>query len=131
MILNQYLTRRTYILLQFLYMYMRETFTTQLGATMQLFNNGITLDSSKEHEIVDNGVHGMDVTIIDNEGNTTLFHNITEVHHKYKQDSEWIEAFGEGIAFESDIHSGGCTRRIKDLLVVSISPSTKRHDYYC
>lgn len=94
---------------------------------MQLFNNGIALDTSKEHEIMVGGL-GMDVTHIDVHGHTTIMHNITEVHFMYPDgDSDF---FGHGCAFESDVHSGGCIKRLKDTLVISISPSSRVYDYW-
>lgn len=93
---------------------------------MLLLNNGITLDPTIEHEINADG-HGMDVTVIAKDGYTRTFHNCTEVHYMFPRT---IHSFGEACAFESDIHSTGCTRDLDNLMVISIATATQRHDNY-
>ena len=93
---------------------------------MLLLNNGITLDPTLEHEINADG-HGVDVTIIDKNGVTRIFHNCTEVHYMFPRTNY---SLGDACAFESDIHSTGCTRDVDSLLVISINTATQRHADY-
>lgn len=95
---------------------------------MLLLNNGITLDPTIEHEINADG-HGVDVTVIDKDGSTRIFHNCTEVHYMFPRITS-MSSFGEACAFESDIHSTGCTRDVDSLLVISINTATQRHEDY-
>lgn len=57
------------------------------------------------------------------EGAIEVMHNLTEVHYLYKTHGE-----GAGIAFESDIHAGGRTCKMRDIAVVSITRETKIHN---
>jgi hypothetical protein len=45
-------------------------------------------------------------------GSTSILHNITEIHHNY---NTVYASEGERIAFESDIHSTGCTYEVNDI----------------
>ena len=93
---------------------------------MLLLNNGITLDPTHEHEI-NADEHGMDVTVIGKDGSTRIFHNCTEVHYMFPHTAH---SLGDACAFESDIHSTGCTRELNNLMVISIATATQRHADY-
>lgn len=88
---------------------------------MLLLNNGITLDPTLEHEINADG-HGVDVTVIDKDGSARTF-----LHYKFPRTAH---SLGDACAFESDIHSTGCTRDVDSLLVISINTATQRHEDY-
>ena len=69
-----------------------------------------------EIELVSDSEFGLNITILNKERNVggeihpsriEVFHNCTELHHKYDS--------GVRTAFESDIHSTGCTKDIKHI----------------
>lgn len=53
------------------------------------------------------------------------YHNLTEIHHLFSSHFE-----DKQIAFESDIHSTGCTRKISEIEIVDIHIATKKEKNY-
>lgn len=92
---------------------------------------GQELDPTIEHELFSKNQFGFKVEIkMTNESwypqkELTLY-NCTEVHHLWSLDYMG----GASIAFESDIHGAGFTRRIDDIESVSIQLATELHDSY-
>lgn len=94
-----------------------------------LFNNK-KLDSSKEHVIFSESENGFKVHVTYSKTfygfkqgvKTETFYNVTEVHHKYP---DVIHDEGVKIAFESDVHSTGCTRNISDIKEIVIENCDK------
>lgn len=93
---------------------------------MKLIYLNTELDSEKEWELNSDTEFGFNVTVtykknsdyIENSSsNTEVCYNCTEVHSRYRS----AVSEGKRIAFESDIHSTGCTRAIKEIELVEIS----------
>ena len=98
---------------------------------MKLVMNGVEQDVTIEHEFISDKPNGFTVDIVyvtgghyECIGNKQTFNNITEVHHKFDSFKK------DKIAFESDIHSGGCTRMISEIETVNISECTARFSDY-
>ncbi len=87
---------------------------------MELIYLNNKLNTSIEHEIFSDNEHGffVDVIYIDNKKQT--FNNVTEVHYLYDS------ILDESVAFESDIHSTGCTRSINNIKQITINLSNKK-----
>ena len=96
---------------------------------MILFFNGSELDASVEHDIMrGESKFGFNATLLHKNGSIEKLFNLTEVHHRYP--SEMTKHFGEQIAFESDIHSTGQTKRLSDLASVLVVNSTALEEGY-
>jgi len=99
---------------------------------MKLIYLGQELDTTKEHELFPpkGSEFGFKVDIkMTEESRYTVketAYNCTEVHHL------WNENYmgGASIAFESNIHGTGFTRRIGDIESVTIELATKLYDTY-
>ena len=57
------------------------------------------------------------------EGSIQIMNNLTEVHYLYN-----THGMPYGIAFESDIHCGGRTCKMKDIAVVNVVRNTAIHN---
>ena len=98
---------------------------------MKIIYLGEELDASVEHELfTDNEfVFKVDIKYTEEswypvkEGTA---YNCTEVHHLWSLDYMG----GPSIAFESDIHSTGFTKRIDDIELVTIELATELFDKY-
>lgn len=98
---------------------------------MKLIYLGQELDTKKEHELLANNKYGFKVNIeyTDNSwypDKQYSIRNCTEVHHLWSLDYMG----GPSIAFESDIHSTGFTRRINDIKSVTITLANKLYETY-
>lgn len=98
---------------------------------MKLIYLGQEIDSTKEHELLTENVFGFKVDIkYTNESwypaKEDSAYNCTEVHHLWSLDYMG----GASIAFESDIHNTGFTRRIDDIEIVNIELADKLYDSY-
>ena len=100
---------------------------------MKLIYLGQELDSTKEHELFPpkESKFGFKVDIKMTEESwytvkEDTAYNCAEVHHL------WSENYmgGASIAFESDIHRTGFTRRIDDIESVTIELASKLYDSY-
>ena len=98
---------------------------------MKLIYLGEELDTTKEHELLTDSEFGFKVDIKMTEESwykvkEDTAYNCTEVHHL------WSENYmgGASIAFESDIHKTGFTRRIDDIESVTIELASKLYDSY-
>ena len=98
---------------------------------------GSVLDSSKEHELFsENLKFGFDISVeytsdswMSKAGHSTSkFNNCTEFHWRYT-DIFNVEP-SDGVAFESDIHCTGCTRKIENIKSVTIVEADKLHNKY-
>lgn len=97
---------------------------------MELKILGKKIDSSLEHELfADEILHpfGFNARIVfakesPYEGRTDIYHNLTEIHNRFKGCE-----FCPQIAFESDIHYVGGTRRINE--IVSVRVTKAKHLY--
>ena len=97
---------------------------------------GSVLDSSKEHELFSEKSFGFDISVeytsdswMAKAGHSTSnFNNCTEFHWRYT-DIFNVDP-SDGVAFESDIHCTGCTRKIKDIKSVTIVEADKLHNRY-
>ena len=86
---------------------------------------GTELDVNKEHELFPtNKTLGFDAIIVYKNGHGEVRHNLTEVHHLYKN------PFEPSIAFESDIHSTGGTAKVQDIVAVVIVLATEKANEY-
>lgn len=98
---------------------------------MKLTILGKQLDSSIEHEVfADDTLHpfGFNARIVFKddsvyEGEVHTYHNLTEVHHM----CDMFDNRSDSIAFESDIHYTGGTRRINE--IVSVKVTIAKHLY--
>ena len=98
---------------------------------MRITYLGKELDVSKEHELLSKNEFGFKVDIKHTEESwytekTDTAYNCTEVHHLWSVDYMG----GASIAFESDIHSTGFTRRIDTIESVTIELADKLFDSY-
>jgi hypothetical protein len=96
---------------------------------MKLIYLGEELDSTKEHELLTDSEFGFKVDIEMTKESfykDTTAYNCTEVHHLWSEDYMG----GASIAFESDIHGTGFTRRINDIESVTIELATKLYNQY-
>lgn len=98
---------------------------------MKITYLGKELDITKEHELNSNNEFGFKVDIKYTEESwyskkEDTAYNCTEVHHLWSLDYMG----GASIAFESDIHSTGFTRRIDTIESVNIELATKLYDSY-
>ena len=98
---------------------------------MKITHLGKELDTTKEHELYSNNDFGFKVDIKYTEDSwypnkEDTANNCTEVHHLWSLDYMG----GASIAFESDIHSTGFTRRIDTIESVNIELATKLYDSY-
>jgi len=100
---------------------------------MDIIFNSKKLDPTKEHELITKSEFGFKVSIKYTdaswyENKELVLNNCTEVHHLWSLDYMG----GKSIAFESDIHCTGFTRRIDDIVSVTIELSTELYDsYFC
>lgn len=93
---------------------------------MNLIFLGNELDAKVEHDLLSDNEYGFKVTVSYNDDSwmsrhhgkkvVQIFNNCTEVHHLWSLDYMG----GASIAFESDIHSSGCTQLINDIESVEI-----------
>jgi hypothetical protein len=98
---------------------------------MKITYLGKDLDTTKEHDLNSNNEFGFKVDIKYTEESwyptkEDTAYNCTEVHHLWSLDYMG----GASIAFESDIHSTGFTRRIDTIESVNIELATKLYDSY-
>lgn len=98
---------------------------------------GSVLDSTKEHELFpENGELGFDISVeyksdswMAKAGHPIQkFNNCTEFHWRYTD--MFNEVSSDGVAFESDIHGTGCTRKIEYIKSVTIIDSVKVQEEY-
>ena len=98
---------------------------------MKITYLGKKLDATKEHELLSESKFGFKVDIKYTkdswypEKEDTVY-NCTEVHHLWSLDYMG----GASIAFESDIHSTGFTRRIDTIESVNIEMADKLYDSF-
>jgi len=81
---------------------------------MKLYLNGIELDANTEIELIKSENFGYNALIINNDDSAETRMNCHEIHHLYQS------PFEPSIAFESDFHGTGGTRKIKDIKMVFI-----------
>lgn len=97
---------------------------------MKLVYLGKELDTTKEHELLNNSEFGFKVDIKyreqDGWGGSDTAYNCTEVHHLWSKNYMG----GASIAFESNIHSTGFVRRIDNIELVTIELANKLYDNY-
>ena len=98
---------------------------------MKLIYLGQELDTTKEHELLTDSEFGFKVDIkMTKESWYTVkedtAYNCTEVHHLWSLDYMG----GSSIAFESDIHRTGFTRRINDIESVVIVLADRLFEEY-
>lgn len=98
---------------------------------MKLIYLGQELDTSKEHELLSDSEFGFKVDIKYTEESwypkkEDTAYNCTEVHHLWSLNYMG----GPSIAFESDIHSTGFTRRISDVESVTIEIANRLYESY-
>ena len=91
---------------------------------MKIIYLGEELDATKEHELISKNEFGFKVDIKHTKESwypikEDTAYNCTEVHHLWSLDYMG----GASIAFESDIHSTGFTRRIDTIESVNIDMS--------
>jgi hypothetical protein len=97
---------------------------------------GTELDSNVEHELFLEEDFGLDIVVeytpdswMYKAGHkVSKFHNCTEFHWRFNEDEDWN--LNKSAAFESDIHGTGCTRNIKDIVLVTITKAEKINDDY-
>jgi len=102
---------------------------------MKIFYNNNELDSDKEWEHINTQYGFMclckltklyekiifDINIIHAESEGILYCNVTEIHNKYRNNS---------IAFESDIHSTGCTIQHENFDYIIIFDANKMYSSF-
>lgn len=96
---------------------------------------GAQLDSTKEYELHKNDSLGFNITVEYTDDNwrtkrgvqKETFNNCTEFHWRF---NETEDVNVKESAFESDIHSTGCTRKVLDIKSVLVEYPTKKHDSY-
>lgn len=98
---------------------------------MKIIYLGKELDTTKEHELITDSKFGFKVDIKYTEESwyptkEDTAYNCTEVHHLWSLDYMG----GASIAFESDIHRTGFTRRADTIELVNIELATKMYDNY-
>lgn len=98
---------------------------------MKITYLGKELDASKEHELFSENEFGFKVTIQCTKESwypekEHIVYNCTEVHNLWSKNYMG----GASIAFESDIHGSGFTRRIDDIESVTIEKADKLYDSY-
>lgn len=98
---------------------------------MKIIFLGNELDVTKEHELLSEKEFGFKVDITYTKESwypekSVTVNNCTEVHHLWSLDYMG----GASIAFESDIHSTGFTRRIDTIESVKIGLAEKLYDSY-
>jgi len=98
---------------------------------MKLIYLGEDLDVTKEHELISYNEFGFIVDIEYTKESRysrkeDSIYNCTEVHHLWNKDYMG----GASIAFESDIHSTGFTKRIDDIESVNIKNADKLYDSF-
>lgn len=110
-----------------------ETLVTGLNKIkkMKITFLGQELDTTKEHELCSENQFGFKVEIKMTKESwypqkELTIYNCTEVHHLWSKDYMG----GASIAFESDIHGTGFTRRIDDIESVTITLAEKLHASY-
>ncbi len=102
---------------------------------MKLIHLGEELDSNIEQEIFSGSKFGFNATvtykidswmsIAEKKQVIETYNNCTEIHNLYHSlDND------KKIAFESDIHSTGCNRKIEDIESVDIHISTKKEEEF-
>lgn len=90
---------------------------------MKLIYLGEELDATQEHELTNDFTHGVDTVIIGKDGRVETRNNCTEVHHLYK-------GIEPSIAFESDIHLTGGTRKVEEIETVVIVKAAETSENY-
>jgi len=98
---------------------------------MKLIYLGQELDTKQEHELLSNSEFGFKVDIKYTKESwyptkEDTAYNCTEVHHLWSLDYMG----GASIAFESDIHGTGFTRRINDIELVTIELADRLYEKY-
>lgn len=98
---------------------------------MKITYLGQDLDTTKEHELISENVFGFKVDIKHTEESwyptkEDTAYNCTEVHHLWSMDYMG----GASIAFESDIHGTGFTRRIDTIESVNIELANELYDSF-
>ena len=101
---------------------------------MELRILGKKLDSSLEHEVfADEVLHpfGFNARIIFTKESVyvykvNIYHNLTEVHHM----CDMFDNSSDSIAFESDIHQTGGTRKINEIVSVKVTIAKRLHKSY-
>jgi hypothetical protein len=98
---------------------------------MKIIYLGEEIEATKEHELFSKNEFGFKVTIQNTKESwypekEEIIHNCTEVHNLWSLNYMG----GASIAFESDIHRTGFTRRIDDIESVNIEKADKRHRYF-
>jgi len=92
---------------------------------MNLIYLGDSINSNLEYELIPSNLElGFDCIVIDNNNNATIYHNCTEVHHRYDN------LFGSWTAFESDIHSTGITVELPKISSIIIVNSAQKHEAF-
>jgi len=101
---------------------------------MKLFLFGIEINSEYELEINTEEDFGFDIEVKYKEDvyddAEDIYHNCTEFHHLYNK--KGMKDFPDRIssAFESDIHSTGCTRQINLLEYIKVDIAKVLHEKY-
>ena len=99
---------------------------------MKLIYLGEELDSTKEKEILSGSKFGFNVIVMykidswmslhEKKQVVNTYNNCTEIHNRFTSKTREEPQ----IAFESDIHSTGCTRKLRDIESVDIHIATKK-----
>lgn len=101
---------------------------------MKITYLGQELDINIEHELFTENVHGFKIDIEYTEDSwypnkTCTIYNCTEFHWRYDEKND-LET-EKNVAFESDIHSSGFTRKIYRIKSINIELAEKLYtDYY-
>lgn len=90
----------------------------------QLIHNGDKLDDKLEYELVFRE-HGVNASVVFEEGFIEHLNNVTEFHWRYKRDVD-----GYRVAFESDIHSTGLTYNCERILSVTLTKADKQAERF-
>lgn len=95
----------------------------------KIFVDGYVMDSDSEFEIKVGSTDtecafGFNAHVIFTDGESSDYHNCTEIHHLYDA------AVGKRIAFESDIHWTGCTLDVTRISFAYITTASKKHDHF-
>ncbi len=98
---------------------------------MKITYLGQELDVTKEHELFSNNEFGFKIDIQYTDDSFYRFkkdtaYNCTEFHWRFNQDQDLEKE--KDVAFESDIHSTGFTRKIKAILSVNIELADKIYE---
>jgi len=94
---------------------------------------GETLDAEKEHELFTDNEYGfkIDIKYTDDSwypDKKDRAYNCTEFHWRYNESREWEKV--KDVAFESDIHMTGFTRKLDVIESVTISLAEKLYEDY-